>query len=112
MKILPNKQALQPLASQEKFFLELWHSMTHERSLDSHRVRCLNTRIVLRELDSEIRNGRLSNEEFGELCQEALEILCNDPVMAQSFTQHWKRLEPDLRKPPQIPDEKKKEAKK
>jgi hypothetical protein len=98
------------LAAHEKFFVESWHGMTHELSLDSHRVRCLNTRAILRELNLELRSGRLAVEDLTDLCEEASEIISLDPLAAAAYPRHHRLLLPFLQKPPQIPDEKKKEA--
>jgi hypothetical protein len=111
MNLLPNKNPPQPLAAQEVFFLELWHSMTHELSLDSHRVRCLNARMIVRELDQELRTGRLAQEEFVELCAEALEILDLDHVVPVALPHHYGLLKPLLTAPPLIQPDKRKEAK-
>jgi hypothetical protein len=96
------------LLPHEKFFLELWHGMAHELSLDSHRVRCLNARTIIRELDQELRIGRAKPDEFHDLCAEADEILTRDPLVATSFARHLGLIQPLLKTPP-IPDEKKKE---
>ncbi|MEI6077566.1 MAG: hypothetical protein WCS94_18440, partial [Verrucomicrobiota bacterium] len=92
----------------EKFFLELWHGMTHELSLDSYRVRCLNARTIIRELDQELRIGRAKPDEFYDLCAEADEILSRDPLVAASFARHFGLVQPLLKTPP-FPDEKKKD---
>jgi hypothetical protein len=108
MHLLPNNPILQALAQPEKFFLELWHSMTHERSLDSYRVRCLNSRTILKEIDSELRGGRIQPDELLELCEEATDILNLDSYAAQAFPRHFNHVLPLLQKPP-IADEKKKD---
>jgi hypothetical protein len=82
--------------------------MAHELSLDSHRVRCLNARTIIRELDQELRIGRAKPDEFHDLCAEADEILTRDPLVATSFARHLGLIQPLLKTPP-IPDEKKKE---
>ncbi|MBI4023966.1 MAG: hypothetical protein HY360_03235 [Verrucomicrobia bacterium] len=96
-------------APHEKFFLETWHGMTHELSLDSYRVRCLNARMIIRELDQELRIGRASPEELQDLCAEAEEILGRDPLVPQSFGRHLGLLLSFL-KNPSLPDEKKRDA--
>jgi len=108
MNLLNRQHPTTALAAHEKFFLELWHGMTHELSLDSHRVRCLNARTIIRELDQELRIGRAKPDEFQELCAEADEILSRDPLVATSFVRHLSLIQPLLKTPP-IPDEKKKE---
>ena len=82
--------------------------MAHELSLDSHRVRRLNARTIIRELDQELRIGRAKPDEFQDLCAEADEILTRDPLVATAFARHLGLIQPLLKNPP-IPDEKKKE---
>lgn len=69
----------------EKFFIELWHSMTHNRSLDTYRVKCMNSRTIIREIAEEIRMGRLNEEEKKALYDEAKEILQEDIIVSKNF---------------------------
>jgi hypothetical protein len=109
MNLLNREPPAAPLPEHEKFFLELWHGMTHEASLDSHRVRCLNARTIIRELKEEIEIGRARTDDILALCKEAEEILESDPVVGGSFPRHVGVLKPLLAKPP-LSDEKKKDA--
>src|SRR6266516_7560637 len=109
MNLLNRQHPTATLAAHEKFFLELWHGMPHEASLDSHRVRCLNARTIIRELDQELRIGRARPEEFQDLCAEAEEIFGRDPLVTNSFVRHLGLLQPLLKNPPLL-DEKKKDA--
>jgi hypothetical protein len=109
MNLLNRQHPTATLAAHERFFLELWYGMTHEASLDSHRVRCLNSRTIIRELDQELQIGRARPEEFEDLCAEADEILGRDPLVAGAFGRHFGLLQPLLKKPPLL-DEKKKDA--
>ena len=109
MNLLNRQHPTTPLAAHEKFFLELWHGMTHEASLDSYRVRCLNARTIIRELDQELHIGRARPEEIQYICTEAEEILSLDPLAAKHFSRHVGLLQPLLKNPPLI-DEKKKDA--
>ena len=90
-----------PFAPSEQFFLELWHSMTHERSLDSHQVRCLNARTIVRELDQELRIGLISQEDLAALCAEADETLQRAPLVAQQYPRHLAVIQPFLKAPPE-----------
>ncbi|HQH27664.1 MAG TPA: hypothetical protein PLP17_09740, partial [Oligoflexia bacterium] len=108
MNLLNREHPTAALAAHEKFFLEVWHGMTHELSLDSHRVRCLNARTIIRELDQELQIGRAKPDEFQDLCAEADEILSRDPLVAGSFARHLGLVQPRLKAPP-FPNEKKKE---
>jgi len=109
MNLLTRNNPDVAFAPHEKFFLETWHAMTHELFLDSYRVRCLNARTIIRELDQELRIGRASPEAFQELCAEADEILARDPQVPQSFVRHLGLLQPLLKNPPLL-DEKKRDA--
>ncbi len=108
MNLLNREPPVAPLPENEKFFLELWHGMTHESSLDSHRVRCLNARTIIRELNEEIQIGRARSDDVLALCNEAGEILACDQVVDGSFPRHIGILKPLLAKPP-LPEEKKKD---
>lgn len=93
------------LESHERFFVELWYGMTHMRSLDSHRVRCLNARTIVRELADELQIGLIDEPELGALCEEAREILRDDPVVQRRFGVGLAVVEPSLKNPPiQKPD--------
>src|SRR6266699_3568701 len=98
-----NNVGFQDLAVHEKFFLESWFGMTHELSLDSYRVRCLNARGIVRELNLELATGRLAAEDLKDLCDEAIEILGRDPLIQVHYSRHHGFLVPFLQRPPQIP---------
>lgn len=102
MRLLSSKNPV-PFAPSEQFFLELWHSMTHERSLDSHQVRRLNARTIVRELDQELRIGRISQDDLLALCAEADETLVRAPLVAQQYPRHLVLIQPFLKDPPEIP---------
>ncbi len=74
------------LAEHERLFVELWYSMTHSQSLDSYRVKCMNSRTIIRELNEELRIGLISDVELKALCAETNEILASDPIIKASFT--------------------------
>lgn len=88
------------LAPHERCFLECWYSMTHMRSLDSYRVRCMNSRTIIRELAGELRIGLISDEEIRALCDEARVTLASDPVLAKHFPTTVKTIQPFLDGPP------------
>ena len=88
------------LEPHERFFVELWYSMTHMRSLDSHRVRCLNARTIVRELADELQIGLIDEPELSTLCDEAREILSDDPVVQRRFGVGFAIVEPLLKNPP------------
>ena len=109
MNLLNRPHPTTPLAAHEKFFLELWYGMTHEASLDSYRVRCLNARTIIRELDQELRIGRARPEDLQDLCAEAEEVLGRDPLVTSTFGRHFGLLQPMLKAAPLL-DEKKKDV--
>ncbi|MFZ4484874.1 MAG: hypothetical protein ACOYOL_12955, partial [Chthoniobacterales bacterium] len=96
MNLLTRDPTAGLLAENEKFFLELWHGMTHEASLDSHRVRCMNARTIIRELNQDLHIGRARGDDLLGLCSEADEILTCDPVVGESFRRHVGILKPLL----------------
>jgi hypothetical protein len=96
------------LADHERLFVELWHSMTHILSLDSYRVKCMNSRTIVRELSEELRIGLISDGELKSLCLEAQEILASDPIIKASFTAGSRAIAPFLTSPPIAKDPKEK----
>lgn len=107
MNLLNQQHPTAVILPHEKFFLELWFGMTHEISLDSHRVRCLNARTILRELDQELRIGRAKSDELQDLCAEAEAILSRDPLVGASFARHLGLVQPLLTAPSFLDDKKK-----
>ena len=87
-------------APPERCFLECWYSMTHMRSLDSYRVRCMNSRTIVRELVDELRIGRIQGHELCGLCGEAAAILSSDPVLIKHFPTTYPAVKPTLETPP------------
>ena len=75
-----------PFEPHESLFLDCWHGLTHSRSLDSHRVRCLNARTILGELCDELDSGRLDEPEFRGICEETLSLLQGDPIVPSAFS--------------------------
>lgn len=90
----------------QRYFLELWANMTHARSLDSYRVRCMNSRTIVRELADELRIGLVDDSDFDALCKETLAILNEDPVVQAAFPTCVKVLKPFLESPPRVKYEK------
>lgn len=88
------------LALHERFFVELWHSMTHQLSLDSYRVKCMNARTIVRELSEELRIGRISDGELKPLCQEVRQVLDADQVIKAAFSINARVIVPFLAAPP------------
>jgi len=81
-------------------FVELWYEMTHLHSLDSYRVKCLNSHTILHELNEELRIGLVNEEEIDVLCAEANEILKNDTIINTHFATQLRVIQPLLSKPP------------
>ena len=86
----------------EMLFLDCWYGLTHDRSLDSYRVKCLNARSIVRELCDELDIGRLDEPEFHGICNEALSLLQSDPIASSAFGKGLAALEPILKTPPSI----------
>lgn len=86
MRFVPRTEISIPrFQPHELLFLDCWYGLTHEKSLDSYRVRCLNARSVVRELCDEVTEGRIDQPEFQGLCGESLAILQSDPILALFF---------------------------
>ena len=73
--------------------------------MDSHRVRCMNSRTIVRELNEELEINLLAFEELKALCAETLELLERDLVIQNHFHKHLAVLAP-LLKDPAFMDEK------
>src|SRR5438128_10826405 len=112
MRVLNIRASAPDHEAHERFFVELWYGMTHDGSMDSHRVRCMNSRAIMRELNEELGIGLLAPEELKGLCAEALELLERDVVIHKYFAKHLKVLAPLLKDPPSSEDKSKGEDKK
>jgi hypothetical protein len=103
MRIIdPREFSRAKLQPHESFFVELWYSMTHAQSLDSYRVKCMNSRSISRELSQELRIGLLLKKEqiieFTALCSEVEKLLHADPVCSQTYPAHLRNIFPLLEK--------------
>jgi hypothetical protein len=106
-------EGVNPLRADEAFFVELWYSMTHQQSLDSYRVKCMNSRMIVRELAEELAIGIIKPNDIKGLSVEAIDCLSKDPVIVARFAYQWKVIEPFLNEPPQAePDDKKRNKQK
>lgn len=72
----------------ERFFIELWHELTHPLSLDSYRTRCLNLRTIVKELAHELRCGLINDAEIASLLTEVQEFLSEDALMATRYPEN------------------------
>jgi hypothetical protein len=115
MRILKRTQNLKlPEKDVNKFFVQAWYSLVHQKSLDSHRVRCMNSLNIVRELQGLIsRRGALKGieKDIDLVSQEALDIIKSDLVMNQFFQEHVQRVIPLLRKKQEKKDKQKKNQK-
>ncbi|MEY3226848.1 MAG: hypothetical protein RLZZ536_1467 [Planctomycetota bacterium] len=104
MRFVPRTEISIPrFQPHELLFLDCWYGLTHEKSLDSYRVRCLNARTVVRELCDEVTEGRIDQPEFQGLCGESLAILQSDPILALFFSRGLAAIRPFLELPPHLP---------
>ena len=86
----------------QMLFLDCWHGLTHHHSLDSFRVKCLNSRTIVKELSDELEIGRIEKEELEGLCRETLTVLENDDVVKSNFGKGFALLKPLLDRPPML----------
>jgi hypothetical protein len=70
-----------PLTPRQHFFASCWFNMVHQHSLDSHRVRTMNARNVLRELLRMYEATHANDEDRTLVREEAIVILSGDPVV-------------------------------
>lgn len=67
------------LTQNQAYFVSCWYNMVHEHSLDSYRVRAMNSRNILRELVRIYELGTV--EERSAVRIEAHELLANDVLL-------------------------------
>jgi len=82
MRIDPKAKNI-PLTARQHFFASCWFNMVHQHSLDSHRVRTMNPRNVLRELLRMHEAAHPNDEDRGMVRDEAIVVLCADPILTQ-----------------------------
>jgi len=82
----------------ERLFVETWYSLTHVRSLDSFRARCLNSRTIIREIHEELELGRIKDEHLEALLREAAFLLEKDSVIASEFAALLKCMQSHFKK--------------
>ena len=77
------------LDKHQKFFLEVWYNMTLDTSLDSHRVKCMNSSNIVKELLTVIgkTHGKME-DEISRIRKEVISILSNDPLLK---TSNWEK---------------------
>jgi hypothetical protein len=71
------------LTPRQHFFASCWFNMVHQHSLDSHRVRTMNPRNVLRELLRMWDAAHANDEDRAMVRDEAIVVLSGDPVLQQ-----------------------------
>jgi len=70
-------------------FLEAWFNLTHDRSLESYRVRCHNGRTILAELDRELVHPFASPDDIAMIAAEAKEICTCDHELQLALGGSW-----------------------
>ena len=101
MRIIKDfKRTRLPSDSAKRFFIQSWFSLIHMNSLDSHRVRCMNTINIIDELADliSLSKSNLPNikDEIVRVANEACEIINNDQIVQEYFGHLWQNLEPLL----------------
>lgn len=99
MRIIKETKAIQlPEDSIHRFFMQIWYSLVHRNSLDSHRVRYMNSLNILRELHGLILKENLGDiyEDIRRGAEEALAILSRDKIISKYFIEHFNRIKPLL----------------
>jgi hypothetical protein len=102
MRVLPENFMPAEFTVSQRAFVDAWYSLTHALSLDSHRVRTLNARLVLRELVDVCRlveAGVISAFHRKAVADEAFIILERDPLFASRYPDHFGLLRRMLRNP-------------
>ena len=87
MQLPPQTPEFQKLSESQRFFVELWHGMTHTSSLDSYRLRLHNGRTILNELRHEIELGVAQDDDLQKMAAEA-QILAAEDIVFQSLAKN------------------------
>ena len=106
--IKPEELATARLGANEAFFVELLYSMTHQKSLDSYRVRCMNSRMLIRELAEELAIGLIKPCDLIGVSTETKLSLSTDPVISTYFSSHLNIISTFWDNPPQAERDNKK----
>lgn len=106
MRLLSPNIAVPALATHERLFVETWYQMSHDYSFVTYRAKCLNVRTLFRELHHELFSGRLEEQEFRSICEEAAKILDSDPIAKVRFPHHHTLAMEYLKDPPIRPTKK------
>ena len=91
MRTIKNLSSIAAVSSQSSlFFIEAWYSLIHHQSLDSHRVRCMNSVNILRELEDLLVKYQLPGfeavkKDISKVADESLAILNGDPILVKHF---------------------------
>lgn len=91
-----NKQICLPSEEDYRFFAQIWFSMVHRNSLDSHRVRCMNSFNILRELSELLIKPERQGiyDDIKSVAKEALQIIERENSFLHDYSKHLKRLKP------------------
>ena len=99
MRIFKETKSIQlPEDITHRFFIQIWYSLVHRNSLDSHRVRCMNSLNILRENQDLILKENLGDiyEDIRRGAEESLVILSRDKIVSKYFSEHFNRIKPLL----------------
>jgi hypothetical protein len=95
--IKESKEFHLPTNAKQRLLLMCWYSLTHQKSLDSHRVRCMNSLSILVELERLISKSlHKIDQDIARSADEALSILQSDYVVMDQYARHFHRLQPIL----------------
>jgi hypothetical protein len=102
MRVLPDNSLPPFFTPGQRAFVEAWYSLTNAQSMDSHRVRTLNGRLVLRELVDVchlVEAGIIHQSHREAIAQEAASVLEDDPIYRTRFPDDWRVLRTVLHDP-------------
>jgi hypothetical protein len=87
-----------PTVAEERLFIQAWYCMVHRNTMDSHRVRSMNSFNILRELKELTLKQDLSgiSNDIKMVSEEALSILYEDKIVTAHFNNHYVRIKPLL----------------
>ena len=99
MKIIKDSRFVKlPSETPKRFFIQAWYSLIHQSSLDSHRIRCMNSSNILRELQDLIGKRDFPNidKDVKAVCAEVITTISKDDFIKKFYIKNIEKIDPLL----------------
>ena len=80
-----NSKVFLPIEWHERLFVQTWYGRVHAASLDSHRLRSLDSLAIADEILNNLGNPNIPLYRTKASCEEALELLSKDHILRQGW---------------------------